>query len=186
MRYLRCQTTHWALRELRSGDEPQLVQYLNDPELYANTLFIPYPYTESDARDFLMLNRDLEAAHQTHFNWMITDHEDQVIGGIGLLYEHGITSHKSGFGYWLGAPFRSRGMMTEIVLTFCDLIFDQTGLTRLEAMVYTHNPASARVLEKSGFTLEGLMRHAVKKEGNYVDAWFYARLKEDAAPHFNG
>lgn len=185
MNYLHLKNPHWALREIRKGDESQLVEYLNDNELYTNTLLIPYPYTVSDANDFRVLNRNLEQAHQTHFNWMIVDEEDRVIGGIGLMYEHGISSHKSGFGYWLGAPYRSRGIMTEVVRDFCEMIFENTSLTRLEAMVYTYNPASARVLEKSGFIREGLMRHAVKKDDKYVDAWLYSRLKGDPVPTGN-
>ena len=33
-----------ALTEVREGDQTSLVKYLNDDEVAANTLLIPYPY----------------------------------------------------------------------------------------------------------------------------------------------
>jgi ribosomal-protein-alanine N-acetyltransferase len=51
------------------------------------------------------------------------------------------------------------------------------GLRRLEARVFTENVASARVLEKSGFALEGVLReHYLDRSGNVCDALQFARL----------
>ncbi|MCB0655802.1 MAG: GNAT family N-acetyltransferase [Saprospiraceae bacterium] len=177
MEYIRLSTPRWGLREIHADDVSRLIEYLNDPDIYANTLLIPYPYSQADALKFITINRELESNHDLHVNWMITDPEDRVIGGIGLLYEYGITSHKSGFGYWIGEPFRGQGLMSEVVNAFSAMIFQHTPLIRLEAHVFLHNPASARVLVKAGYSKEGLMRQAYYKDGIYLDAWMYARLK---------
>jgi RimJ/RimL family protein N-acetyltransferase len=47
--------------------------------------------------------------------------------------------------------------------------------------VFGWNPASARVLEKAGFTFEGRMREAVFKDGRLTDLLVYGMVK-DAAP----
>jgi hypothetical protein len=39
--------------------------------------------------------------------------------------------------------------------------FEQQPLERIEAYVFANNPASARVLEKTGFTYEGRLRRNV-------------------------
>jgi RimJ/RimL family protein N-acetyltransferase len=43
--------------------------------------------------------------------------------------------------------------------------------------VFANNPASARVLEKAGFTLEGRLKNNVLKDGELLDSLLYARTK---------
>ena len=47
--------------------------------------------------------------------------------------------------------------------------------------VYPDNIASRRVLEKAGFTLEGIMRQGVFKRGQVCDSCMYALLRESLA-----
>ena len=43
--------------------------------------------------------------------------------------------------------------------------------------VFANNPASARGLEKAGFTLEGRLKSNVFKDGKLLDSLLYARSK---------
>ena len=40
---------------------------------------------------------------------------------------------------------------------------------------HANNPASARVLEKAGFTFEGCLKNDVLKDGKLLDSLLYAR-----------
>jgi len=51
-------------------------------------------------------------------------------------------------------------------------------LQRIFASVFESNPASCRVLEKCGFTLEGIKKKGVIKEGIIMDEYFYGITKE--------
>lgn len=51
---------------------------------------------------------------------------------------------------------------------------------RIFAEPYATNAASARVLEKAGFTLEGIVRATVFKEGRILDQYLYAKVDERA------
>lgn len=51
------------------------------------------------------------------------------------------------------------------------------SVTHLTAKVYEPNTASARVLEKNGFALEGRMRKAAKKAGQIYDVCIYGRVR---------
>jgi len=51
---------------------------------------------------------------------------------------------------------------------------------RIFAEPYTANTASARVLEKSGFTIEGVIRASVFKDGRILDQYIYAKLNKNA------
>jgi ribosomal-protein-alanine N-acetyltransferase len=57
------------------------------------------------------------------------------------------------------------------------LAFATTPLERIYAHVFATNPASARVLEKAGYTFEGRLRRAVIKDGQVLDQLVYAVLR---------
>ena len=80
-------------------------------------------------------------------------------------------------GYWLGEPYWGRGVMTEAVRAFTDWSFARFALHRIYAVPYATNPASARVLEKAGFTCEGRMRRSVIKLGQVLDQLLYADVR---------
>ena len=56
--------------------------------------------------------------------------------------------------------------------------FTLYNLSRIEAVVYEWNPASARVLEKAGYSCEGRLRKSVIKDGKTIDVFLYATVQE--------
>ncbi len=67
-------------------------------------------------------------------------------------------------------PFWGRGVMNEALTAVTDFCFDNFPLHRITAEVFANNPASARVLEKSGFTFEGRLKNNVVKDGELLDS----------------
>jgi len=49
--------------------------------------------------------------------------------------------------------------------------------TDAHAGVFEGNPASARLLEKAGYVLEGRLRKSVTKNGRTLDQFLYARVR---------
>ena len=60
--------------------------------------------------------------------------------------------------------------------------FTQLGLVRVFAVPFANNPASARLLEKAGYTLEGRMRRSAIKDGEVLEQLLYACVSEALAP----
>jgi RimJ/RimL family protein N-acetyltransferase len=77
-------------------------------------------------------------------------------------------------GYWIGEPFRGRGIMTEAVKEMVTLVFDTFEVNRIYATPFECNFASQRVLEKAGFTLEALLEKVAIKNGVLIDELIYA------------
>ncbi len=76
----------------------------------------------------------------------------------------------------IAAEQRSRGYCTEAVRKMLDYGFADMNAQVMAAWVRSHNLASARVLEKCGFTLEGRLRkHA--RDGS--DTLCYSILKDE-------
>ena len=67
--------------------------------------------------------------------------------------------------------------MTAVVQRLCQHAFAEFGLVKVTAHVFSHNPASARVLEKCGFQEEGFLRKHFLKGGQFLDARLFALLK---------
>jgi RimJ/RimL family protein N-acetyltransferase len=68
--------------------------------------------------------------------------------------------------------------MTEVVPAFADYCFENFALHRIYAEPYANNPASARVLEKAGFALEGRLKNNAFKDGKLLDSFLYAKTRD--------
>lgn len=170
---------HLSLSPFEPDDKLNLIRYLNDPIIYRNTQNIPFPYTEADADWWIHHVQEIYEQQGVHTNRSIRHDKYGVIGGIGCFLRTGLEGHCDEIGYWLAEPFRGQGIATLAVQVFCDWLFAiRPALVRMEAKVYAHNPASARVLEKAGFQREGLARKLVIKDGVYIDVILLSRLRD--------
>jgi RimJ/RimL family protein N-acetyltransferase len=100
------------------------------------------------------------------------------VGGVGLEPMADVYRLTATVGYWLGEPFWGRGFATQALRALSAYAFSTFDLHRLEAAVFGWNLASARVLEKAGYSLEGRLRRSVIKDGRIADSLLYARLRE--------
>jgi len=122
---------------------------------------------------------DRIAREKSGIRWAITlKPADTMIGSCGFhLYER--RHRRAEIGYELHSDYWRRGIMSEAtaaVLRFC---FDRLGLHRVEADVVEGNVASAALLKKMGFTLEGVWQDRVHKRGAFHSLWQFALLEPD-------
>jgi len=73
---------------------------------------------------------------------------------------------------------RGKGYTTEAVALLTDYLFASKPIRRIQAATLPANMASRRVLEKCGFSLEGIMRGAFFYQGAFQDLCLYAVLSE--------
>ena len=92
-----------SLGEPTLDDVDNLVKYLNNKEIYNNTLSIPYPYTEKDGKWFVNFVADKKKEFGELLNWAIREKQGNLIGGIG--FHNGINKQKAEIGYWLAKPY---------------------------------------------------------------------------------
>jgi RimJ/RimL family protein N-acetyltransferase len=103
-------------------------------------------------------------------HFAIREPSGRVIGGCG--FNELTVGHRAEIGYWLAKPCWGRGIMTEVVERLCEMAWTEWKLVRITAHVFPFNEASARVLEKNGFQLEGVLRKHHQKDGQFLDAKF--------------
>jgi ribosomal-protein-alanine N-acetyltransferase len=164
----RCTVRPWRLDDAQS-----VASHANNRKIWLGVRdLFPHPYTIQDAHEFLQQ----ATSEQPEMKFCI-EIEGTAGGGIGVHPGHDVYRHTATVGYWLGEQFWGRGIMTEAVTAVTYFCFDYFPLRRISAEVFANNPASARVLEKAGFTFEGRLKKNVMKDGQVLDSLLYARTK---------
>ncbi|MCX6750164.1 MAG: GNAT family protein [Candidatus Pacearchaeota archaeon] len=104
--------------------------------------------------------------------------DGEVAGDISIhdLNEPNV-EHRAVISYSLHPKFRGKGITTKAVRLIVNYAFRKYKLKRLSARCRTFNKASARVLEKAGFKLEGIHRKELKKNGQYLDNMYWAIVR---------
>jgi [ribosomal protein S5]-alanine N-acetyltransferase len=93
----------------------------------------------------------------------------------------GVAKHWT-IGIALLPPWRGRGVGWRAQAMLCDYLFFHTPAQRVEAATHPENVAEQRALVKAGFQLEGVVRAAEFRAGQWRDGYLYSRLRDDPAP----
>jgi len=119
---------------------------------------------------------------QGYAYFIFSDATPRLLGGLNIGNVRRGVAQTASLGYWMGAPHAGRGLMTDAVRAAVQFAFASLRLNRLEAACLPDNTASARVLEKSGFRLEGRARRYLKIDGRWQDHDIFALLHDDPRP----
>lgn len=165
-----------VVRPWKAEDAGDLVHQANDRRVWRNLRdAFPHPYRLEDAERFIAAA--LARSPRTYF---AVEVGGRIAGGIGYTLHGDVERVGAEMGYWVGAEFRGRGVATASLRALSRHAFEvHPELRRLYALPFAWNPASARVLEKAGYRLEGTMRQSALKDGQIVDQWLYALLREE-------
>ncbi|MCY3574376.1 MAG: GNAT family protein [Chloroflexi bacterium] len=118
-------------------------------------------------------------AAKTGIRWALTVKPgDRLVGTCGFhLYEQ---RHKvAEIGYELHSAYWRRGLMSEAVAAVLRFCFEQLSLHRLAADVTEGNAASAALLQKLGFSPEGILRERVLWRGGHHNLWLFSLLEPE-------
>ena len=110
--------------------------------------------------------------------YLIEDAETGELLGGAALHHFDPMRDVIELGYWLFVPARGRGIATRAVESMVAHAFAR-GVYRVEAHVRVGNDASERVLERAGFTREGVRRGVLRHERRRVDATLFSKLVDD-------
>ncbi len=163
------------IRSYRPDDVNAIVKYANNRNVWVTLRdSFPSPYTKADAEEWL----DIISGQIPESSFAVSD-KKELIGGIGLVKQGDVYRLSGEVGFWLGEPFWGKGIATKILTAFTQYVFGNYEIIKIYAYVFSSNPASARVLEKSGYLQEGCLRNAVIKDGKIMDQLVYGILKEE-------
>jgi RimJ/RimL family protein N-acetyltransferase len=165
------------VRLLSESDLPALFEVNSDE---AVTSLLPYATWASPADADAWFKRmaglqDTGLALQL----VVADKASDKAIGTCLLFRLEEGSRRAELGYVLGRAHWGRGLMQEALAALLARAFGAMALRRLEAEVDVRNPASARLLQRLGFTREGLLRQRWVTKGEAKDVEIYGLLDSE-------
>jgi RimJ/RimL family protein N-acetyltransferase len=148
------QTARLVLRKPQPDDAPRIFKaYGQDADVTRYLMWRPHESVE-DAR--AAVQRFLSGwSSGTRFCWIILSRDtNEVVGSIAARHdENGVN-----LGYLLAREFWGRGLMAEAVSAVTQWAFGDPTVFRVWAVCDVENQASARLLEKTGFVQEGILK----------------------------
>ena len=176
-------TERLVLRKPRPDDAPLIfAAYAQDPEVTRYLTFRPHREL-SDTHE--AVDRFLENWRSgKSYCWLIFHRQtEDLVGAISAREDQGIN-----FGYLIARPHWRRGFMSEAVSAVTEWAFGQPGVSRVWAVCDMENDASARLLEKSGFHQDGILRKwSLHPNISDIprDCYCYAKTRSAGLPIFS-
>lgn len=170
------------LRAPQMVDFPQWAQLREQSRAYLSPWEPIWPsddLSRSGFRRRLRRYADDIAADRAYPFLVFRDADETLIGGITLANVRRGIVQAGTIGYWVGEAYAGQGCMTAALRVLLPTLFGELNLHRVEAACIPSNAPSIRVLEKCGFTREGLARRYLCINGAWQDHILFGMLTED-------
>ncbi len=174
----RLETPRLFLRAFNANDAFRVHQLAGRREIADTTISIPHPFSEVQAREWIMANAKARADGKAAIFALELKNERIIIGTAGLREINPEHLHCE-MGFWIGVEWWGQGYATEAARRVLRYGFEDLKLNRIYAFRMVRNPASGRVMEKIGMKQEGLLRQCVRKWGRFEDVALCALVRED-------
>jgi RimJ/RimL family protein N-acetyltransferase len=156
------------LRVAEKKDLPIIGEWRSNPEFQGE-----YNILIQESKDELEKRYDNFRPDE---KWFLIEKKDRTkIGLVVLELEGGVQE----LGYGVIPNERRKGYCTEAVKIAVDYLFLSKPIVRIQAHTNVRNKASQRVLEKTGFKKEGIVRNRIFIRGKWRDEFLYSILREE-------
>ena len=157
------------LRIVEKEDLPLLLDWFNTPGIEGEYEPLDPQRSKKEFED----RYDKPGPDEKFF--FIEKKDGSKIGSIGHYPKGNLLE----VGYCVLPDERGKGYCTEAVQIIVDYLFLSRDVVRVQAHTHIGNTASQRVLEKSGFTREGIVRKDTFTRGEWRDSCLYSILREE-------
>jgi len=167
------------LRPINIIDNADMFDYAKRENVGPNAGWQPHQSIEETNNIIELMTSEVLTENTIGVFSIVDKKSYKMIGTIGL---HRLNKQKEcvEFGYVLNPDYWGKGLMLEAIKKIIPWVFDDLELYRIECSHYDFNQQSKRVIEKSGFTFEGISRKKiVLQDGNRCDLYNYAILKDE-------
>jgi ribosomal-protein-alanine N-acetyltransferase len=178
-------TPRLVLRQPVPGDAPALLALYREEAV--NRFQLQDGPRTHDAARALVTRWRKRFALRAGIRWAVTTREGGALLGTCAFTQIVAALDRGHLTYELTERAWGRGLGTEIVGAMVAFGHGEAALHRLEALVLPGNDASERVLQKSGFEAEGLLRAYGFWKGKHHDLRMFSRLRAgDGSPPAGG
>ncbi len=162
-----------TIRGIESEDWEDFAAIMASGNVVYNTLQIPYL-----SRDVI---RERLESIPANISMLVAVVDEQVIGQLGLERDSGRRGHVARLGMMVHADYQGGGVGRALMEAAIDLAENWLNISRIELEVYTDNTAGIALYQKFGFEIEGTLRAYAFRDGQFVDSYMMARLRNEEA-----
>ena len=152
------------LRHVRESDRSEFVELMRVSQ-HLHAPWISPPINSATYTQYMA--RTQTADHEGFVIGRYAD--DQIVGVINLNNVVRGSFLNASLGYYVGAPYLGNGYMTEGLELVKRYAFNTMNLHRLEANIQPNNTRSIALVQRAGFTLEGLSEKFLFINGKWRD-----------------
>ncbi|QSX37924.1 GNAT family N-acetyltransferase [Shewanella sedimentimangrovi] len=159
------------LRHSEDSDAAAVRAIYAQPSCFASTLQAPFP---SLARWQQRLGSLPDNCYS-----LVAEIDGEVVGQIGMeVCTAPRRKHVANMGMAVSEDFQGIGVGSALLAAMMDLAHNWLAVRRIELEVYTDNHAAIRLYKRHGFVIEGEAIGYGFRNGEYVDAFLMASLRE--------
>ena len=167
-------TERLLLRRFRAEDAPAIAEQLNDKEVCKSTHSLSYPFGIENIKGWIARQQE-GFEKDSSYVFAVTDRmTGEMYGFICLIHEK--RDKRGELGYAYGKRHWGKGIATEATKAVIDFAFSVKGMHKVYARHFASNPASGRVMQKSGMTYEGTQISHDFKTDHFEDVVSYGIL----------
>jgi ribosomal-protein-alanine N-acetyltransferase len=172
------ETQRLILRRFISDDSDSMFNnWASDEDI---SKYMRWKHNESIEETNIIISQWLLDYNRTSFYiWaIILKENDEPIGSIGLFI---INENDAcgDVGYSVGKKYWGLGIATEALKAVLGFAFKNVGFNRIETYHSTNNPASGKVMQKSGMTFEGFAKQKYISISGIEDCNMYSIIRDD-------
>lgn len=167
-----------SLRPYREDDAQALSAIASREEIYRTTYNLQREFDVEHARWWINYTENCRRTGTTYEFGIFECATGELAGDIGLVNVNSRCRHAT-LAYYVRPEKWGQGIATDAGRLILSYAFGPLELNRVGAVCMTHNAASRRVLDKLGFTFEGVARQELMKDGVFYDVAHYGLLRED-------
>ncbi|GID62819.1 N-acetyltransferase [Actinoplanes cyaneus] len=170
-------TERLILRRFRASDAPTLAEYRSDPAVARYQSWdAPFPLEKAE-----LAVRNFAASSPDEPGWFqyAIEHaaERTLVGDVGVRLHDNLKQAEIGF--TLATAYQGKGFATEAVSAVLDRLFRLQGVHRVMGECDARNTRSAALMERLGFTREGLLRQQTFIKGEWTDDLLFGILASE-------
>ncbi|NJO79427.1 MAG: GNAT family N-acetyltransferase [Cyanobacteria bacterium RM1_2_2] len=172
------ETDRLILRPLTPADTPSIQRFASAREIADTMISIPHPYPMGEAERYVA-KRIAEFEQGQSRAFAIERKSENQFCGVIEIRDVDREHSQAELSFWLAVEAWGQGYMSEALKPLLYLGFENLDLNRLYAYHMVRNPGSGKVLQKNGFTQEGILRQRIRKSGVFEDVKLWALLRQD-------
>ncbi|MGS0680980.1 GNAT family N-acetyltransferase [Shewanella sp. 125m-7] len=159
------------IRHSLDADIDGISQLYSQPSCYAGTLQHPFPSLHKWQKRLMELPDNCTS--------LVASRNGDIVGQIGMeVFSNPRRKHVANIGMAVDEAYRGIGVGSALLEAMTSLAQNWLAVRRIELEVYTDNHLAIGLYKKHGFVIEGEMREYAFRNGEYIDAFLMANIRD--------